>query len=878
ENQTLRNQVREGSPLLAPGVLRTFLRHPSLTAFAGRFRHPAFVTNLRFFADTLAGNEGVRSLAYEHEFNCYHLLQHGAAGLLSVEGMRDAVAKDDYVMAAIALSPILNRAFHADRGLLPALLDHDSAMLEFAIAAKRAGEALGRHPGRAGVLRRYPHLLRVLATHDNPETTTAHWARLFDDPDLLAALNSAPGQALARALAADPELLNEALARNDFIALVKERPNRYDAQLDPVTLRTTIERTGETTIRRGITIAQETLPYATKMKSSVGKLPKKLKDGNPGRLARFRAVQDAMAQIPGLRAATEQDAALAAVLMDNEELLPTLQARPDLLNQLTANDGSALFTLAGDPKLTRALRENGHLYVGFVSDPSLLYDLHGSPAVGVVPGLADLFIANRELPRCYESTFAAMHIHQSTSLGRLLAGSPAAARAAADSDRVLETLRRNPQLTSTLLNHLTSADGVGQPATVPGETLARAVFSDPTLPDLLARRPDLLNILTSTPHLTQALAEHPSTRPPQTYGALLTNQPLLNSLAAHPDQAAELLTDLDLLTTTLQAHDLITALTRNPRTTTLLRTHPELHTLLRTHPKIATDLASLPELATALAVLPGLRQALIDNPTLTTQLRSQPQYLDLLRTHRTLVTDCTQNSPLWQALTSNANLATTSSRLLRRLRTRPHLAHTLTQPATHTVPAQDLQALLRNDDLTRLLNTHPALAERTLTHPTLRQRALTDPGFEPAITRLAANGTLPTLLKTPDPTALLTELDRQAPPPTPTPARTSAAGDRDQKNKNKGKNKTTTSGKATTAAPRTGPSTPPAGLTTLHGRVPNPVLNALTQDPDLRDFLDEPAQKTLLQTLAHRPELGALIAAQPDIAEELSLYPDRTDT
>ncbi|MFE4654383.1 hypothetical protein [Streptomyces sp. NPDC056707] len=87
-----------------------------------------------------------------------------------------------------------------------------------------------------------------------------------------------------------------------------------------------------------------------------------------------------------------------------------------------------------------------------------------------------------------------------------------------------------------------------------------------------------------------------------------------------------------------------------------------------------------------------------------------------------------------------------------------------------------------------------------------------------------------------------------------------------------------TSGKADTAAPRTGPPTPPTGLAALRGPVPNPVLDAvldaLDQNTDLREFLNDPAH---LQTLAHRPELSALIAAQPDIAEELSVYPDRAD-
>ncbi|MEU1090180.1 hypothetical protein ABZ401_25740, partial [Streptomyces sp. NPDC005892] len=889
-NAELRARLTPGSPLLEEGVLRSVLRAPALPqSIAEAFRSPTAAVSpadpRNQYGRALADRPGMRPLVHAdsgfREFLvAFQTLLDRIDG---ITGFGEALRVEGRLSALFSRDPFVLQFLDQNPAALPALLANESALLELVLAARHVTGALRQFPEQlAGVVER-PGLLRALAAHPNDVTLSPHWTKLFEDPALLEVLDSDAGLTLVGALAADPDLLTDALGREAFVEELK-RPGgteRYAALSRTPGVLAEAVRSEEPSITRsgipvpaglaGLALAVTALPEgeaAARIDEAVAR----------GGLAAHRGAAmgalGALRERPELREAIDREFGVILAMLSNPELTPTLLKRPELIRYLADHTTGALKAVHDRPEFTRGLRENGRLYLRFISETFFVHTL-ASPTSD---SFAEALGRNREFIRVHE-------------LGRPLPGalggagvflvmaSEAVSAAVADGKDVAAGLAQSPGLVQKLSAlFVDDHDGVVTgPPWETAEAVARLVVSSPTLLRAVVEDPERLDGLVDWPESTRVLTENSRVlKTPAAAGALLDNQRLLARFHQYPEQAATVLRAPGLLLVADQAPRLVSAMAHAEPLAGLLGRDQSARTLLWKQPEIVDDLLRSPGLAQALSGLPGLVEALGNRPAVAGLLRRAPGLLEVLRARRTLVADLAQDSALWRALTQSPALVevvSQSARVLRHLRSRPALVGVLASGTDQVaLSGAQLRAVLSDDELTAVLDSQPGLAALVLRSPELADRAVRETAFADRVRGLARDpGRFERLLRAPG--VLLAELDRPQTASKPTgQAGRQASGPGARAERSGTSAVPRGQGTATTVRPeRSG--TVPAALRPLE-RDHREVLVALSRDEEVLGLLEKTG---LLGRVVASPELAALVAAFPDLAEEWQSAPGRME-
>ncbi|MGW1469611.1 hypothetical protein ACWCPT_35335, partial [Streptomyces sp. NPDC002308] len=881
----LREQVRPGSPLLVPGLLRGLLRMPN----GGGSVVDEFTTSdtvdagqddtRRILADALTGSPALQA-AVQADTVVLGLAFNSAEQLhqMDIAGIGQALRTEGRLAALLDRNPFVVPLLVKRTRVLSDLLANDSALLQLALAAREVIATLQETPDLLPHVVERPAVLRALAGYENDVTPSAHWARLFEDRALLAALDSADGLAVVKALASSPDLLTDALARDGFVERVKE-PGRLQEYVElnrrsSKTFAEAVRAAGEPSLTRsGIRIAAEPALVARAVLDSpdrVGAVVDSLAVDEATRDRYRRAAEAAVVALkerPELRRAVDREFGIVLAMLTNSEMTATLLKRPALIGYLSDRTKGALNAVHDRPELTRALRENGRLYLRFISDAYLVQSMTGPTFGPFVEALG----RNREFIRAYETDKPVVLSDDPGAF--LLRTSEALAAALADNKEVVAALAESPDLLDELYDLF--LDDEAQPVTGPEweavESVARAVVSSTTVLRALGDHEELLGTLAAGLEFSRVLAENPGalTTEEDVVG-LLRNEQVVAVLNAYPLQAGVVLRTAGLLPVVMETPALIEAMAGSEHLTGLLG-RADVRSLLAERPEVAEDLVRMPELVDALGGLPGLVEAMRLKPAVAGLLRDNPGLLGVVRARRTLVDDLARDTALWRALSRVPALSealSQSARMLRHLRRRPVLVEALASDSVPvTVSGAQLLAVLSDDVLTALLDSRPGLVGAVLGSPELAGRAVEDGGFADRVRILARDrAKFDEALR--EPGRLLAELDRMR-------EASRTAGTAAGQAPRKGASTTPEASSRTTAAAAGARNSADAEIQAAVRRLPalkplqrhhREVMVALTRDEEVLGLLD---QGDLLRRVVESPELAALVAAYPDLAEEL---------
>ncbi|MGW1469530.1 hypothetical protein ACWCPT_34920 [Streptomyces sp. NPDC002308] len=876
-NAALREQITPGSPLVAPGLLRTVLRSPGgvYESLLDRFSEPGTAVAgpedpKRVYAASLAHSAEVRAVAQAdpgarqmllHQPRLAELLDH-------VVGLGEAIRREGRLLYLIDRDPFLPLLLKDSPEALPALLANDSALLGLALAARHTVAALREDPELIGDVAAHPYLLRAL-THENDVTPSTHWRRLFEDADLLDVLGGGDGLVLARVLALAPDVLTDALARDAFIEEVKQpsglekyvelsRRTRELAREVQATDDPDITRSGIEVDVRLARVARAILDVPALARRTI------VQEAAPEYRAYYQRAADAvlvaLREIPKLRGAIDREFGIVLGMLSNDELVPLLLKRPGLVEQLADHTSGALKAVHGNPVLTRGLRENGKLYLRFTTDKFLVQALAGSSFAGFAQSVG----RNRRYLQAFDAGLPNIRANEGDLL---LQASEVVSAAVVDDAEVRAELAARPGLIHRLKDLfyggpegtlLTGADWEAV------EAGARAVVADPAVLRVVDGHPELLDVLVGRPALARVLAENPGAVATEAeIVGLLRNERLLEAIEAAPEQAAAV-GAAGLLPVVMRTPELLGAVAGSEHLSGLLG-RADVRGLLGERPGVAEDLVRVPELVDALGGLPGLVEAVRLKPALAGLLRRNPGLLGVLRARRSLVDELARDTDLWRATVRVPALVealSQSARVLRHLRRRPGLVGVLASGSVRVaVSAPQLLAVLSDETLTAMLDGQPALAATLLGSSDLAGRAVADAGFVEAVRGMSRErGMFEGLLR--EPVRLLGELDRRG-----------AASRRDARRKPAAAAAGASRPEAVPATARRAPDTEAQAVVR---RMPalgalqrghREVLVALARDEEVLGLLDEDG--LLLRRVVESPELAALVAAFPDLVDEL---------
>ncbi|MGW1469624.1 hypothetical protein ACWCPT_35410, partial [Streptomyces sp. NPDC002308] len=658
-NAGLRAQLKEGSPLLTENLLRTLLRAPNVPGMAAHhFSQPGTAAagpqnKRRIFADMLARNSVMRSVAFSDLVArelAYFNAEVGEA-LNGIAGIEEALRTDGRLGSLVASEPFAMPLLRRSPSTLDALLRNDGALLQLTLATRHVAATLHESPELLTHLVDRPALLRTLSQHQNSVTPSPHWARLFEDTGLLTVLESEDGLALVRALASNPDLLTDALARDTFLENVKEGENlrAYLAlsQSSAKEFARTVRAMGEVSITStGIPVEAGPARLARAILDEPERIPEVIEQlaapQDRGRYLRTAAeALHALKELKELRGAVGREFGIILAMLQNGEMTPTLLKRPALIGLLADRTKSAMKALYDRPVLTRGLRENGRLYLRFLHVPALAQTL-ASPTFA---HQADAMGRNRDYIRAFEIRHTLPGALRGDRHGglTLLMASEAISGVVADDPQIRAGIGSNPYLVNVLANlfHLNEgrqrAEGRAWQA---AESTARAVVSSVVMVQALAERPERIKALVISPALSHALTENPGVlRTGGDAAALLENEPLVETFRDYPRQASVVLRTPGLLPLVARTPELVGAMESSEQLTALLERDEGVRALLGEQPEVAQDLVRTPALVPVLGGLPRLVQAMRDGAGIARRLRADPGLLPVLRARRTLVDD-----------------------------------------------------------------------------------------------------------------------------------------------------------------------------------------------------------------------------------------------
>ncbi|MEU1091571.1 hypothetical protein ACFYPN_33565, partial [Streptomyces sp. NPDC005576] len=888
----LRDQVGPGSPLLAPGLLRGLLRFPGGSgSVADEFAVPDTIDagpddTRRILADALASSHVLQAVVQADPV-AMGLAFNTATGLGQMDfgGIEMALRAEGRLAALFDRNPFAVPFLGKQSSALADLLANDSALLQLALAARELIATLQESSELLAHLVERPAVVRALAAYENDVTPSAHWARLFGDRELLAALDSADGLAVVKALASSPDLLTDGLARDGFITRLKEPGglaelvdlNRRSSKVFAEAVRTagepSVTRSGIRIAAEPAAVARAVLDAPDGIGAAVDGLTVTEETRERYRGAAVAAVR-ALRELPELRRAVDREFGILLAMLTNGEMTATLLKRPALIGYLADRSKGALKALYDNPELTRALRDNGRLYLHFQGDAYFVQAMAGP----TFRPFADALAQNPEYIRAYET---GLPVILSDGPGVLLIRSSEVVAAAVADDREIATgLAENPELVDEMaeLFRFDPETPLTDQAYEDGEAAVGAVVSSVTVLRALGERPDLMSVLAAGPAFSRVLAENPGALATEAdVVGLLGDELLVAFLNAYPAQAALVLGTPGLLPVVARTPALVGAMARSERLSGLLG-REDVRGLLGERPEVAEGLLATPDLVDALGGLPGLVAALRAKPAVAGLLRSDPGLLAVVRARRALVDDLSRDTALWRALTRVPALSEAlaqSARVLRHLRSRPALIEVLASGPV-AVSGTQLLAVLSDDALTAVLDGRPRLAGAVLASPELADRAVSHTGFADAVRNLSRDAArFEALLR--EPAALLTELDRRQ-----ESSRASGTAGRQAPRK---ETSAPTDRSSRTAVPAPGSTRTSAetDVQALVRRIPalrplqrdhREALVALSRDEEVLGLLEKTG---LLPRVVASPELAALVAAFPDLAEEWQSAPGRME-
>ncbi|MCX4597453.1 lonely Cys domain-containing protein [Streptomyces sp. NBC_01549] len=902
----LHPDIREGSILLAPGLLRAAVTHPwlapclSLEAGSSEAHLTGelsrFLRRLPMLGDLIYRSPSAVFAAWASPAL--------RAKLSRLNLMVEQIGDDDRLPAGfLAFNSVSENVKSMNADVYGLLMADEAALLRLLRRNDSAASAFSEKVFGSLGSDESKSMLRALA--DLPEIlmTSAHWEMLFGNRELLSALGSPEHAAARDLLLSKPAVFAEAIARPGFtdalerdsfreeLAKLVERKRRGKGYV--TALEAAVKATGAAVLSpEGVPFNETDRALAgvfdtASLADAEALVRERVSGPETDRL--LNAVRDVWQDEMLLRVA-RKSSGVAALLLRSSELGPTLRARPLLEKSLTETSSSLLSLLGQSETMLRALRSNDGFYTllmsgsltPYLADPSEMQVYLDNPYWGLV-------FMRAELPSSVCGS-----VIQSTTLFGLVQGSKVLSKAALDESPVIEILHSHRDLAVTL---------AALPPGAASDVLLAAVAGSPTLAQALARDPGRLTAaLKRVPGLADHLATHGDfSEDPEHYVNILTNDVLLDKLVAYPGQVATLFSGKtsEPAVTAARVPDLVAALHKDPALAGVLRRDPQVRELVRQQPEIALDLANADPgglagphgLRVALGSVQGLAEAMIQDPQLGKDLRHSPHALPALMRNRALLTPTQPGDVmLWHAVVHNPVLAQAlTPRTLHGLRRHPELVKVLAAYGDDLSPAgmdaASLAGLLADSGLCHVLNSSQELAGRFLTTPDWYRRALRDPGFVPALQALAAKDRETLLAAVDDPSGqrLLRATDAQAAgPATPQPPRPAAtaargpAGARTRRPAQPGKTATATAtvaatrNTATEATPRTVSEPALAGTARR-----SPLAEALERAPEVMELIEGGQGAAVMQGLARHPQLLPLVVSAPALVEELTQDPGR---
>ena len=751
--------------LFAPGVMRVLVAQPVLTLPMDG-TDDAGADDERQLAESvlaLVSDPRLVDAARDSE-RVAELLRFDRARLARMSEVPEilaSLADDERVLGAVnEVWELMDLFEDGDLGIADARAE-DGALPHFAVGNLRALRELVGRPARVRALLAQPRLLRILAAIPMIQSAPQHWARLFENRPLLAALGSERGGKLARALFSYDGLSSEALSTPDFLRAVVERPDRYDALLGRAdVLRRTIHLAGlqDLTPHGGPTTSLDPLLISTLRKVTddpaaarallargdrAWQRPYLSQHPEAGVGDRLQRVLRVLVEVPGAMERVRANSGFGSVLLGVAGFAETLLARPALGENLMRY--SYMAVLLNYPDVSRVVRENGEFYLLFNTSETLRTTLLNDSAY------AARVVENPDLARAVESSRKVWEAYRTEpSVRRIFHLVPSVSRVVAEEPEMLHRLRMYRQTLIRLDEQLRTGRESGR-------VLVAAVFAHEGLRELLSMRPDLVEELVRYPRVLRGLAEPTAAAWPNREAAGTAEaDPLwavstasaasvgvsrvFGALAEHPGQVGFFLADLDRLRLAALVPGVVGAAVRAP-VERLLR-DPATLGLLVGNPGLAAAVVAVAgeDLAVVLHARPALVALLGRDASLVGRLVSQPELATALRLLVPLAGDLAQGTPVGEALRRVPSLAVVlagagGAARLGVLWRRPGLAGALGQASEGTaVDGRLLAQLLDSTWGLDVLEAHPDVIGLALTSGQLME-GLGSEGFASALGR-----------------------------------------------------------------------------------------------------------------------------------------------
>ncbi|MFF5861071.1 hypothetical protein ACFY8B_36695, partial [Streptomyces sp. NPDC012751] len=453
--EDLRSQVREGSPLLAPYLLRAALRHRIvrlwLTSDGPLAKLPASDLRRQTAVD-IDTNPVVGQMLFETP--TYGQLLYLAPELIRVEVLTriwderptDEVAQQLMARPGFSLAAVDMEDMSV---FLEVVLRDETALLRVAGETSNMLTALADQS--IANLLPHPGLVRELAARSPVDISYDHWRALFDNGALLEAMSGDLG--LLGLLASAPAVFAEAIARPGFVealqkpefrdAVAEARRRRRDKKKNWATgLMDAVvneELTGPPELSpEGVPLTPQALALAELWHLDPDTDRDKFllaAEGSQELLQEQLAVDAAVRPNAKLFEAARKSKALGAALHAEGDLLPLLNERPALLPRLLDRSSGLLRAVISIPRLPGALRTNDSLYQMVLSGPDV------GRLMTTRPDWAGALVANRELARFFHlSPHRWSIVVSNEAVWHVVESSESMARAFADNAPVVEEL------------------------------------------------------------------------------------------------------------------------------------------------------------------------------------------------------------------------------------------------------------------------------------------------------------------------------------------------------------------------------------------------------------------------------------------------------
>ncbi|MET8949049.1 hypothetical protein ABZX30_37465 [Streptomyces sp. NPDC004542] len=889
--------LQEDSPLLAPHFLRAALRHKILEIrFTSTTPH---TVKQKFLAEMARSDPRVGEMMFANPaagriMTWVNVTPRVTSRFLDYWRLRPYDERPmSYDFAPAFLAAVRHEDPPDTERLTEVLFRDEASLIRIGHREPKAVNAI--HGDAVTNVYDFPMVQAELTSQAVAALSPVHWHRLFHSRPLMMAMNQLAEKGLLGLLVSAPAALGEAIARPGFInaledphflgvmhqvAEEKRAARKSKSRAWAKKLEDEVKKAGgEPTLSpEGVALTPADISMAGLWQLSAQRAEEWLRQtmtaADEQALEKLLEINRRVRTNDGLLKAARSSTGLGAGLFGNPELLPTLEARPQLVDRISDASG-ILALLVGYAGLAEATRMNDHLYEFLMekhdAGSTMLNRRRFSHAMVFNPDMARLYVSDN-----------AYHAVVDHGFEDLVFASQDIARTLTDNLPIAQLLFENVKWRAALEELLLTKTDDGIIVREENSAAVRAAVSSLAVAQAFAGEPDYLRHL-SLPWLAEGISAHPNafTEPSHVLRFLeFALEPgVAKVFEAHPYLVGSVLGSPDLLKTVMARPDVVAVLAAHPQLMPLLKRSPAVHTVLRTQPVLIQDLAAGPSSAgDALLRTLGVRgfaEAMGHRTAIGAELRKAPWLVEAVRRTHALVDQARNDGVLWRAARASRLLADTlTPQVVRRLVGRENLLKYLTDhPAVLTGwDVGQLGGVLASAELTRLLDQDIQVQGRPLvdvlfTTPALREHVL-QPGFTGALRVLAADEQrfgqmleeadgeeLRHLLAVPAPvttvpSAVATAVSGGGVPPA---AGSGAGGGR--------------------AAARPKNKTAGARGRSVNSSVPvaRPWwFDALAASPDIGELLLSPAGRDMATQLSSHPELLPLLLGTPTVAEDIA--------